>query len=540
MPTRLRRLDHKVSMTTSVTLQSKAALIAISIASFLLYASGTLALHQNRLPGWLIETEGAFPVAVSHLVYGAPLGAVDWNVFQAFERTVAWTPQQVEVNFKRPDGDTVQDVLAAGARGSIPRGHVSIEGTFDGEGVGLNLLATVAMWLFGIKISSIVVFYLIFVGLSVCAFVLRFRDQRLFVLPLYFLVVTTMLITPLSTSALGVSHTPIGGNRYFVLAAFLPTLHIFFDLVETHWRESTSRRIVDMLALFVQGIFLFATLLVRAAASYVLIVLVAVLVYRLFRARHEANQLLLLARTGSIVAAALAFWTVVVVVSFPAYVHDGRALDNFWHRAVRSFDMHPEWPFGNLREVFDCKNFNPGGLSAVHGDGTAQCIYFAYRSNRNRPVSGSDVYSGEYERVLRRAYFYVVTHYPRQVLQLYAEIKSERIKSTLVSSLSYLTELNGAPVSESLFIIVIAQAIIFSFAIVTMRRELLHKRMLIIPVLFLLSIAPRYLAWSSMETDADMIFLFYSTLFMGILFVAKSSIDIFKIAVIQRAPRASN
>jgi hypothetical protein len=260
----------------------------------------------------------------------------------------------------------------------------------------------------------------------------------------------------------------------------------------------------------------------------VLGVLVIACICRLYKVRREREHAISLARTGVIVAAAFGFWAAFVVVVFPSYVHTGRALGNFWHRAVRSFDMHPEWPFGNLSQVYDCKNYAVGGLSAVRGDGTPQCIWYAYPANLGRPVSGlgRELFSSEYDKVLRHAYFYIFTHYPRQAFQLYAEIKSQRIVDTLGRSLDYLTELNNARGHLVLFIIVTLQVIIFIAVAVFTGRQLPGRNMFIIPVFFLGSLTPRYVAWSSMTTDVEMICLFYATLALGAMFLIKFGLNV--------------
>jgi len=67
------------------------------------------------------------------------------------------------VAFSNANDAGVQDVLAAAAAGSMPRGAVEMT-TPEGLGAGMNLFATIAMWMFGIRISSLVLLFLVFVG----------------------------------------------------------------------------------------------------------------------------------------------------------------------------------------------------------------------------------------------------------------------------------------------------------------------------------------------------------------------------------------
>lgn len=190
--------------------------------------------------------------------------------------------------------------------------------------------------------------------------------------------------------------------------------------------------------------------------------------------------------------------------------------------------MHPEWPFGNLNQVYGCENYPNGELSAVRGDATPQCIWYAYPPNRNRskPDIDNGLFSSEYDKALRDAYFYIFTHYPRQAFQLYTEIKSERIEDTLGRSWDYLTHLNRFKVAVPLSIIVMAQVLLFIAAAVLTGRQLPDRVLFIVPIFFILSITPRYVAWSSTTTDIEMICLFYSTIALGALFLLKLGLNV--------------
>ena len=85
-----------------------------------------------------------------------------------------------------------------------------------------------------------------------------------------------MLLTPLGTSAAAASQMPIGGQRYFVLAPFLPALHIFFELIDHSDTPESKRRIANRLLLIVQAILLFGALVVRNSTGYLLAALLCV------------------------------------------------------------------------------------------------------------------------------------------------------------------------------------------------------------------------------------------------------------------------
>jgi hypothetical protein len=333
-----------------------APLKLLAVASFLLYVFGVLTLHQDRSPGWLVEADNPIPIAVSYLKYGAPLGALDSHVWETFHRGVSG---EIDV--------PIQQALSSASQGSVPQGEI-LPYASDGIGLGTLLFTTIAMSVFGIDLRSLVLLYLVFVGISVAAFLCRYRDQRLFALIVYFLAVTVMLLTPTFTSQIGVDHTPIGGNRYFVSAALLPALHIFFELIDSRHGDEPKLGIVDGSLLLTQAILLFAAILVRSSTGYLLGLLVVVLAWRLVKARQHRETLIRLAYKAGILSVAFAFWTVFVLVEMPAYVQTGRVLGNVWHRMFVSLRYSSEWPFGNLREIYNCTKYIPQGLSYEAND----------------------------------------------------------------------------------------------------------------------------------------------------------------------------
>ena len=492
--------------------------VLISVTSFFLYALGVLALREDRAAGWNIEAQGPIPVAISHLIYGLPLGAVDHGMLN---------------RFYNPENASIQDLVAAAA-GAIPRGDVLMY-TLDGNGVGGNLFATIAMWMFGPDISSLILFYLVYIGISALAFICRFRDERLVVVPLYFLVVTFLLLTPLSASHRGVDQVAIGGIRYFALAPFLPGMHIFLELIERADPATRKSMAWHMLLLLVQGLLLFGAFLVRSSTGYLLAALIGVLIWRLYRDHRERSELISLGYKSAVVATAFGFWCLILVTALPAYVQTGRVLGNFWHRAFISFVRHPEWPFGDLAKVYDCEASSRKLSHDLPPDANGGCVWAAYINSTGRSESDREMnlYSGEYEKVLRNAYFYVLTHYPRQAFELYFFIKSAELKNTLVQAWLFLPGIFRAPVANGLFVIIALQLVIwFSFVVCSaaMLPTTVDLRLIIFPLFFLLSLVPRYVAWSSWMTGSDMIFLMYSCSLVAVAFASQWLLRSLKLA----------
>lgn len=480
-------------------------MVWLSALAFLLYAAGVLALHQDRTIDWGNETAAAVPAAISHLIYGTPVGAMDSNV-----RSTFW----------RIKGETsIDEAIRKVADGSVPKGILE-PWAADGTGAGTTLFATFSMWLFGMYMSSFVYFFLGVVGISTTAFILRFRDARLFSVPLYFFVLSVMLLTPLCASPEVAREAPIGGNRYFSLAAILPTLHIWFEILE---RSPSQSHVIRYTLLFLQAVVLFAVLLVRSSALLLLLPIVGAIIWQLGNRRAIAR---IIAYAGCIAAAGL-LWAYIVVMTMPAYAESGRVFGNFWHRAFVGFSFHPEWPFGNLTQVFDCTKHFPQGLAAGY-DASGHCAWFSHPSGDNQsPAEAAlTLYGREYERVLRNAFFTVVSNYPKQTLELFTVIKGKMVWNTMTAALDDLSKLRESAVFQSLFWIVGAQAAVFAAFVIggLLRGALVGWWAIILPLLFVLSLVPLHVAWSNRATSSDAVFLFYVSIALLITFGLQTAI----------------
>jgi hypothetical protein len=483
------------------------AFAAMTLASFALYAAGVLALHQDRTSWWDNE-RSSMAAAVSYLAYGTRFGAVSVNVEHYFTQPPAAGSGATHVF-----ANSAEDALAATADGSIPRGDIRAF-VIDGSGAGLTLLVTIAMAIFGPHTSSLVLFYLAVVGVSTLAFMLRFQNERQFCVLLYFLIASGMLLAPLSTSQYMADEAPIGGYRLFTLAAILPALHLYYEIVEPPDAGRAKLGILHLLLLFVQGVVFFAILVERSSVGYLVIALAIALFWRIRRGKINISLRPLLPYKIASWALGLLLWVAIVGVAMPQYVASGRASSGFWRHAFVGLSFHRQWPFGNLSDVYECKKYIPSGLTAGGADANAHCVWIAYLLDKQHDISGavSGIFGDEYEKAMREAYFYVLTHYPKQVFEVYAFTKSAMIGSVLADAWVSLFHLSGAPVAESLFAIVAAQVALFIAFIVAVTaggRKAIDRRMLYFPLAFVASMFPLYVAWAVLWTSGDTIFLMY-------------------------------
>src|SRR5262249_15780785 len=161
--------------------------------------------------------------AVSYSVYGTPLGMARKNIYDAFRSTISHSSQDSH------DRISVQEAITRSAAGDLPTSDV-LKTSTDGIGAGYPIFASLAMGLFGPHLSSLTDCFLLLMGSSTLIFIFRFRDDRLFMVPLLFLALTLMLLSPLAADPGVMDQCPIGGYRYFTVAGIMPELHIFFEV----------------------------------------------------------------------------------------------------------------------------------------------------------------------------------------------------------------------------------------------------------------------------------------------------------------------
>ncbi len=114
----------------------------------------------------------------------------------------------------------------------------------------------------------------------------------------------------------------------------------------------------------------------------------------------------------------------VVPLSFPGEASSGRLQTLVWHRAFIGYGANPDWPFPGLRDRYRCPQVE-GSLVAGIRDSNGACVWAATPANQPRPSTEiwGEIYGPEYEAALRKAFFYVAFHYPRQSLEAFLYYK---------------------------------------------------------------------------------------------------------------------
>lgn len=480
----------------------------LAAASFLLYAVAAI-VAAHRLPtSWLLERELSVPTAISNVVYGhgLRLGQIDSNVLAEFHDTL-------DVEGANPK--SVEKAVEVAARGDLPRGNAVTR--IDSVGIGLLLFIDLAMRLFGPHLLSMPYFFLLLMGFSAVSFIGRYGDGRLNFVPLHFAALTCILLTPLLTDPFIRDQAPIGGNRFFGILGILPALHIFFEFADCADRRD-DQAWKNWPLLGVQLFILTLVLLVRSADGYLLAppICAAVLSAR----RNYGNRLWryrFYQKLGYAAVLGIVF-TSTLLASVP-----GRVGWSLWHRAFISFIVHPDWPFGNLRDVYECTKYIPEGLQGgyvperFHGgrsaDRNGHCIWWAYPPNQARPVQAvqDETYGPEYEAVLRRAYFNVIFSYPRQALELFFYYKPAIIVDALRRGLVWRLDL----VPRSILLLATLQAALLMWFVAASAAKtpfLATTTFGTLALFFLFSIAPQLVGIPSLWVGPDLVFYMYVAL----------------------------
>jgi len=494
--------------------------LATLVTSFLIYACGVLIVYQQQRNEFLPE-RSSIAAAVSNVVYGAPLGTVYSGVLARFL-----------------DVTVPLDRTFAQARGrELPTGSL-LGSTTDGNGIGYIVVASLSMRLFGPYASSAVLAMLVLMGLSALLFVWRYPDGRSVVVVLYFTVLTIMLFTPLVWNspdrvpypiggALYIPNYPanisIGGIRYFSLVAILPAFHLLLELADT--RISAPRTTaLGFVAMGAQVVILMLAVLVRnSAAPVIAAIATACLLFVWFHRNEPGAPYRILRRLAYMaVAAAVFVWVLILSVS-ETYVIEGRFTETLWHRIFVSFGLSPEWPFGNLREVYDCTRSIPEGLTSGTEDRNGHCILLAYAAKHGIPpeVIPTLTYSRKYDAVLREAFFDIARTYPRQTLKTFFYYKPLLIGWSIQQDLDL--KLTGIP-GRLLCLIVAALGNLLIFALVPSPASTLRGYGVVAGSAALLAAftLPPYIAvWAMPYTSADLVFYCFFGLGLAVIVAIK-------------------
>ena len=393
--------------------------IGLVALSFFIYACAALIVSRDQQNDFMPE-RSSIAAAVSNVAYGAPLGKVYSAVLAQL------------LDFKVPLNQT----LAQAARREVPPGNL-LGSTADGNGIGYIVVASFGMHLFGLYTSSLVLSMLALMGISALAFLWRFQDERAVVVIVYFTSLTVMLFTPLGWNQPVALNIGIGGIRYFSLVAILPAFHLLLECADT---QTPGPRMTGgaFAAMSVQVVVLVLAILVRNSGAPIIVAVGVGCLLVAWNARREPGATTrTLRKVTYIIIVGAAFVGLLMLSVSKDYLRNGRFTETVWHRIFLGLHMNPAWPYGSVRDLFDCKRFIPQGILQGADDQNAHCVWWDYATKHNIPVDKAVTmtYDREYDKALRDAFFKIVRLYPEEAFKTFFYYKPQYIAWSIAQSL---------------------------------------------------------------------------------------------------------
>jgi hypothetical protein len=392
--------------------------VLLAVASFLIYAFAVLDLDQYRTAPFVPERE-AFAAAVSTAVFGAPLG----TMYSGVEARLRDANTPLETALKQTVG------------GEVAPGVVVPDGGKDGNGIGYLVLTTGAVYVFGASTAAPILAMLALMAVSGAALLGRFGARSAVVILFYFVALTLLLFTPAVWEPRVASEVPIGGVRYFCVVGTLPAFHLaaeFLDLGGPLRQVGWQR----FCLLAVQTAVLVLAVLTRTSNVGLVAALALIWLYAISRHRQDFSGIRRRLADGAFVAAtAGGLFGLIVALLPPLSFSEGRITGMAWHRALISLGINSAWPFGNLREMYDCDYAEVPGLRLEPGlsDANGGCIWIHYAHAHD--IQAYPVQPTSIEAAEREAFFNIVRLYPRQVWETYSHYKSSMLAAEIENAI---------------------------------------------------------------------------------------------------------
>jgi hypothetical protein len=488
--------------------------VLLAAASVTIYASAVLALRQDAYNPLLAERE-AFATAVSTVVYHAPLGTAYSGVSASI----------------RDANTPLGTALEQATKGNLDPGSLTQDGGMDGNGIGYLVLTAVAAFLFGVHTYSPILMMLGLMGISSTSFLLRFGAKNAAVVVFYFFALTLMLFTWQVYDAVTALNLPIGGIRYFAVLGIIPAFHLACELVDPTPAAVARRWRFGLLA--VQVVILLLGALTRTSSASLLVATGLIWLLTLWRNHRDRFRIRRQIADGVFIGSvACAFLVIILLLLPPNYLAEGRITGQIWHRTFVGLGLNPEWPFGNLRDVYDCHYPGVTGLRLEPGalDMNGVCVWTHYANAHNiepfpetfsatgwmTSVAGANAHTNQAfpvtpaarEAAEREAFFEVLRLYPRQVLDTYIYYKPRWLFNEIKSAMEpFLTfTLNGySPFLKFLFFAAVFNLSLFLVIPYVGSYALRNLSLGGIGLLFAVSNLPGYLlAWPGTAQTFDL------------------------------------
>lgn len=468
-------------------------LVWLGLASFVVYAIAVWSLGQHLVSQYSGE-QLIIASAASHALLGTDIGSAHWGVIK---------------DFLSPS-DTTQNTLASLRGGGIEKLELGGLWSTQPDGLGIVMVSVVSILfrLFGVTLAVFPALALGVLAVASAAFMVRFKDERLFVIPVHFFVLTALLLTPLSTNPDILNQFPIGGLRYFGLLAILPAMHIMFEVFD---RTPLTKAALATLA--IQAFVFLLALNIRGASIYLLLAISTLVFFslRTKSARIDRRNLIIKSCTAFSLLTLSAI--LVYATAPPDYRNEGRVTGVVWHRVLISLGAHPAWPFGDLKaRLHLCAPPYTQPLGPGITDATGGCFWIQHARetgmNDGAIIRG---YAGSTdERVARNAFFRIAAEFPKEVFETFAYYKPVSAVAHFRLLMDFRTGLADGKYRIALFCF-LAQIVLLCLTALVRRAAPSIQMPAVCGLFFAWSIFPIIVAWANLNTIADVGYWFLVT-----------------------------
>ena len=465
--------------------------MGLAASSFFIYACAALIVASGQYNDFPAE-RSSIAAAISNVAYGAPLGKVYSGVLA-----------QV-LDFKVP----LDKTLAEAARQEVLPGNL-LGSTMDGNGIGYIVVASLSMRLLGLHTLSIILAMLALMGVSAVAFFWRFPDRRIVAVILYFTALTVMLFTPMVWDPPYARNVTIGGIRYFSLVAIMPAFHLLLECADARGPGSRMTR-GRFAAMSVQVVVLVLAILVRNSGATVIAAVAAGCLLVAWHTHHEPGATMrTLHKATYMTIVGAAFVGLLMLSVSTDYLRNGRFTETVWHRIFLGLHVNPAWPYGNVRDLFDCKRFIPQGILPGADDQSAHCVWLDYAAKHNIPVDKAVTmtYDREYDKALREAFFKIVRLYPEEAFKTIFYYKPQYIVWSIAQSL----DIKLVGVQPALIWLLVASLVnLLAFSLFPSPISSSNSHLIVAGATILLaafSTLPYIAVWAMPHTNGDLLLL---------------------------------
>ncbi len=479
--------------------------ISAAIFSLLLYAVAVWSAGQHLKSQYNPERY-LIAAAVSHTIYGAPIGAVYDELATLFV-------------YKRKN---LQRTIEELKRAPPPREALRALWWVIPDGMGI-VMVTVVSFLFDVFGVTVAVFPILAVGLSavsVACLCLRFSDSRLMVVPLHFSILTLLLLSPVSRDGGGIDEFSAGSARYLGLLAILPALHLCLEIFD---RKVGRPSTLVLLAAAIQIIVFALCLNVRGGSAYLILATGTLFAFARWSGWAGARLGTVLAKIG-VLAVGLAVVTFAIDVTAPnAYRQDSRVSGVFWHRLIISLGMHPDWPFGDVALQYPiCAQSDGSALQPGVSDQTGNCIWLQHvrTTGMHEAQDFLGLYGATHERLSREAFLQLLLDYPDKVLATFAYYKVIGIPRSLLQVMYVEIAARDAHLQV---LCLLGLLVIFWWSAWHQTAFRLVHPMLASLTFLAWSFVPIVVAWPALHTLADVAYWLWAMILTAVWAAAKFS-----------------